>query len=91
LGALKSLLEQSYEVLANGGRLSVITFHSLEDRLVKNYMKHGSFEDEPEKDFFGNINRKFKLITKKPIEASEKEKKENSRSRSAKLRVAEKI
>ncbi|HLP52362.1 MAG TPA: 16S rRNA (cytosine(1402)-N(4))-methyltransferase RsmH [Chitinophagales bacterium] len=91
LGALKSLLEQSYEVLASGGRLSVITFHSLEDRLVKNYMKHGSFEDEPEKDFFGNIKRKFKLITKKPVEATDKEQKENSRSRSAKLRVAEKI
>ncbi len=91
LGALKILLEQSVEVLASGGRLAVITFHSLEDRLVKNYMKHGSFGDEPVKDFFGNIERKFKVITKKPIEASEKEQKENSRSRSAKLRVAEKI
>lgn len=91
LGALKSLLEQSAEVLASGGRLAVITFHSLEDRLVKNYMKHGSFGDEPVKDFFGNIERKFKVITKKPVEASEKEQKENSRSRSAKLRVAEKI
>lgn len=91
LGALKSLLEQSAEVLTSGGRLAVITFHSLEDRLVKNYMKHGSFGDEPVKDFFGNIERKFKVITKKPIEASEKEQKENSRSRSAKLRVAEKI
>lgn len=91
LCALKSLLEQSAEVLASGGRLAVITFHSLEDRLVKNYMKHGSFADEPVKDFFGNIERKFKVITKKPVEASEKEQKENSRSRSAKLRVAEKI
>ena len=91
LGALKSLLEQSTEVLASGGRLAVITFHSLEDRVVKNYMKHGSFGDEPVKDFFGNVEKKFKVITKKPIEASEKEKKENSRSRSAKLRVAEKI
>ena len=91
LGALKSLLEQSAEVLASGGRLAVITFHSLEDRLVKNYMKHGSFGDEPVKDFFGNIEKKFKVITKKPVEASEKEQKENSRSRSAKLRVAEKI
>lgn len=91
LGALKSLLEQSAEVLESGGRLAVITFHSLEDRLVKNFMKHGSFDDEPVKDFFGNYEKKFKLITKKPVEASDKEKRENSRSRSAKLRVAEKI
>ena len=91
LGALKSLLEQSTEVLTSGGRLAVITFHSLEDRLVKNYMKHGSFGDEPVKDFFGNVEKKLKVITKKPLEATEKEQKENSRSRSAKLRVAEKI
>ncbi len=91
LGTLKKLLEQSTEVLASGGRLAVITFHSLEDRLVKNYMKHGTFEDEPVKDFFGNFERKFKLITKKPVEAGEEEKRYNSRSRSAKLRVAEKI
>lgn len=91
LGTLKKLLEQSAEVLNSGGRLAVITFHSLEDRLVKNYMKHGTFEDEPVKDFFGHFEKKFKLITKKPIEAGEKEKRENSRSRSAKLRVAEKI
>lgn len=91
LGALKDLLQQSFEVLKSGGRLAVITFHSLEDRLVKNFMKHGTFDDEPVKDMFGNIERKFKVITKKPIEASEKEQKENSRSRSAKLRVAEKI
>lgn len=91
LGALKNLLEQSAEVLKPGGRLAVITFHSLEDRLVKNYMKHGSFADEPVKDFFGNIERKFKSITKKPIEATDSEQRENSRSRSAKLRVAERI
>ena len=60
-------------------------------RLVKNFMKHGNFEDEPVKDFFGNIEKKFKVITRKPVEATEKEQKENSRSRSAKLRVAEKI
>jgi len=91
LGALKELLMQSAEVIKCGGRLVVITFHSLEDRLVKNFMKHGSFDDEPVKDFYGNIEKKFKLITKKPVEANENEKKENSRSRSAKLRVAEKI
>ncbi|MCW5909334.1 MAG: 16S rRNA (cytosine(1402)-N(4))-methyltransferase RsmH [Chitinophagales bacterium] len=91
LGALKSLLEQSAEVLKSGGRLAVITFHSLEDRLVKNFMKHGTFDDEPAKDLFGRYERKFKVITKKPVVASAKEQKENSRSRSAKLRVAEKL
>ena len=91
LGVLKEFLLQSGEVLKPGGRLAVITFHSLEDRLVKNFMKNGGFEEEPVKDFFGNFEKKFKLITKKPMEASDKEQKENSRSRSAKLRVAEKI
>jgi 16S rRNA (cytosine1402-N4)-methyltransferase len=91
LEALKGFLQQSVEVLKKGGRLAVITFHSLEDRLVKNFMKHGSFDDEPVKDFYGNTEKKLKPVNKKPIEATEKEKKENSRSRSAKLRVAEKI
>ena len=90
LGALKDFLQQCCGVLKPNGRLSVITFHSLEDRLVKNYMKHGTFDDEPVKDFFGNYEKKFKVITKKPIEASKEEQKQNSRSRSAKLRVAEK-
>jgi 16S rRNA (cytosine1402-N4)-methyltransferase len=91
LGALKDFLVQSAEVLNKGGRLAVITFHSLEDRLVKNFIKHGSFEDEPVKDFFGNYQLKFKAINKKPVTAQEDELKDNSRSRSAKLRVAEKI
>lgn len=91
LGALKDLMQQCTDVLGEEGRLAVITFHSLEDRLVKNYMRHGSFSDEPEKDFFGRVERKYKLITKKPIVASDTEQRENSRSRSAKLRVAEKI
>jgi 16S rRNA (cytosine1402-N4)-methyltransferase len=69
----------------------VLTFHSLEDRLVKNYIKHGNFEDEPAKDFFGNIKLSLKANNKKPITASEQELKQNSRSRSAKLRIAEKI
>ncbi|MBL7778557.1 MAG: 16S rRNA (cytosine(1402)-N(4))-methyltransferase RsmH [Chitinophagales bacterium] len=90
LAALESLLQQSAEVLAPGGRLAVITFHSLEDRLVKNFMKHSTFNDEPEKDIYGNFSKYFRLMTKKPIEPTEKEKKENSRSRSAKLRIAEK-
>jgi 16S rRNA (cytosine1402-N4)-methyltransferase len=91
LGALKDFLQQCYEALKPGGRLAVITFHSLEDRLVKNYIKRGTFEDEPEKDFYGNYEKKFKVITKKAIEAGKEEQKKNSRSRSARLRVAEKI
>jgi 16S rRNA (cytosine1402-N4)-methyltransferase len=90
-GSLKDLLEQCAEVLKPGGRLAVITFHSLEDRLVKNYMKHSSFEDGPEKDFFGNYELEFKVISKKPITAGVEELKRNPRSRSAKLRVAEKV
>ena len=91
MGALKDMLEQSYEVLRPGGRLSVITYHSLEDRLVKNFFKKGKFEGELEKDFFGNPQLKFKLINRKPILPTEEEIKNNNRARSAKLRVAEKI
>lgn len=91
LGAIKDLLMQSVEVLKPKGRLAIITFHSLEDRLVKNFIKHGSFGDEPVKDFFGNYKLDLKAVNKKPVEAGEKEQRENSRSRSAKLRVAEKI
>ncbi|MFN8287920.1 MAG: 16S rRNA (cytosine(1402)-N(4))-methyltransferase RsmH [Chitinophagales bacterium] len=91
LGAIKELLMQSVEVLKPKGRLAVITFHSLEDRLVKNFIKHGSFGDEPVKDFFGNFKLDLKAVNKKPIEAGNKEQRENSRSRSAKLRVAERI
>lgn len=90
IGALKDLLLQSKEVLTPGGRLAVITFHSLEDRPVKNFMKHGTFQDEPEKDFFGNFQTPFRLVTKKPVLPTADEIKNNSRSRSAKLRVAEK-
>lgn len=91
LESLKDFLQQCCEVLKPGGRLAVITFHSLEDRLVKNYMKRGSFDDEPMKDFYGNYKKLFKVITKKPVEATKEEQKKNSRSRSAKLRIAEKI
>lgn len=91
MGALKDMLEQSYEVLRPGGRLSVITYHSLEDRLVKNFFKKGKFEGELEKDFFGNPQLKFKLINRKPIIPTEEEIKNNNRARSAKLRVAEKL
>ena len=91
MGALKDFLEQSLEMLASGGRLAVITFHSLEDRLVKNFMKSGTFDGELQTDFYGNINRPFKVISKKPIEPSAAEVKANPRSRSGKLRIAEKI
>ena len=91
LGALKDFLQQSLEVLKVGGRLSVITFHSIEDRLVKNFMKSGNFDGELTTDFFGNITRPFKVISKKPIEPSAAEIRANPRARSAKLRIAEKI
>ena len=90
IGALKDFLQQSLEVLSAGGRLAVITFHSIEDRIVKNFMKSGNFDGEFESDFYGNITRPFTLITRKPIEPSAEEIRNNSRSRSAKLRVAEK-
>jgi 16S rRNA (cytosine1402-N4)-methyltransferase len=91
MGALRDMLEQSYEVLKPGGRLSVITYHSLEDRLVKNFFKKGKFEGEVEKDFFGNPQLRFKQINRKPIIPSDEEIKINNRARSAKLRVAEKL
>ncbi|MFN0214440.1 MAG: 16S rRNA (cytosine(1402)-N(4))-methyltransferase RsmH [Saprospiraceae bacterium] len=90
LGALADFMKEALEMLAPGGRLAVITFHSLEDRMVKNFMKAGNLEGEPDKDFYGNITKPWDLITKKPIEASQKETKQNTRSRSAKLRVAAK-
>jgi len=89
--ALKEMLEQSYEVLKPGGILAVITYHSLEDRLVKNFFKKGKFDGELEKDFYGNPILKFKQINRKPILPTEAEIKNNNRARSAKLRIAEKI
>lgn len=91
VGALQDFLQESLEMLAPGGRLAVITFHSIEDRIVKNFMKTGNFEGEPDKDFYGRISRPFELVVKKPIEASKEENKINNRARSAKLRVAQKI
>ncbi|NJM79599.1 MAG: 16S rRNA (cytosine(1402)-N(4))-methyltransferase RsmH [Flavobacterium sp.] len=86
---LKEFLEQSLEILEIGGRLSVISYHSLEDRLVKRFMKNGMFEGEPERDFFGNFEVPFKTIGKLIIPSNE-EIKINNRARSAKLRIAEK-
>ena len=91
MGALREMLKQSLTVLNSGGRIVVITFHSLEDRMVKNFFKTGTFEDVVEDDVFGGRPESpLNIITKKPIVASEKETTLNTRSRSAKLRIAEK-
>lgn len=87
---LKEMLEQSLEVLKPGGRLSVISYHSLEDRLVKRFMRNGMFEGEPERDMFGRFEVPFKSIGKL-IVPTEEEIFSNNRARSAKLRIAEKI
>ncbi len=89
MDVLKEFLEQSLEVLNTAGRLSVISYHSLEDRLVKRFMKNGMFEGEPERDFFGNFSVPFKTVGKL-IVPDNQEIKENNRARSAKLRIAEK-
>jgi 16S rRNA (cytosine1402-N4)-methyltransferase len=93
LGALKEMLLQSPGLLSTGGRIVLITFHSLEDRLVKNFFKKGAFEDEDHQDPFGQSASPplLKAITKKPVTPGEKELQTNPRSRSAKLRVAERI
>ncbi|MCX6208437.1 MAG: 16S rRNA (cytosine(1402)-N(4))-methyltransferase RsmH [Bacteroidetes bacterium] len=93
VGALKELLQQLPNILKQSGRAAIITFHSLEDRLVKNFFKNGSFEIEEDLNPFStSVKEKiFQLINKKPIEAAQDELKRNTRSRSAKLRVAEKL
>lgn len=90
LGALADFMKDALEMLAPGGRLAVITFHSLEDRMVKNFMKTGNVEGVLDQDFYGNITRPWTLITKKPIEPGSKEIAQNARARSSKLRVAAK-
>lgn len=92
MGALKEFMEQAVQCLKPGGRLSVITFHSLEDRMVKQYMKKGSWDDV-ETDVFGRATHEpeMKLVNAKPIEPTEEEVKNNSRARSARLRIGEKL
>jgi 16S rRNA (cytosine1402-N4)-methyltransferase len=90
LEVLKTFLQQSAELLADNGRLVVISYHSLEDRLVKDFMRSGNFEGKPEKDFFGNLLRPLKPLTGKPILPDEAEIELNTRARSAKMRVATK-
>ncbi len=91
LESIKEFLIQSMEILKDGGRIVVMSYHSLEDRLVKNFFRKGVFVGEPEKDLYGNYEHHLKVITKRPIEAQEDELKMNPRSRSAKLRIAEKV
>jgi 16S rRNA (cytosine1402-N4)-methyltransferase len=90
IDVLKKMLEQTAPLLAKDGRLVVMSYHSLEDRLVKNYMKAGNCEGNVEKDFFGNVLNDLELVNRKPITASEEELERNPRSRSAKLRIAKK-
>ena len=89
LDALTAFLSQCPEMLADGGRLVVMSYHSLEDRIVKNFMKTGNAEGKEEKDFFGNLLTPYQVITRKPIVPSDEEIENNSRARSAKLRIAE--
>lgn len=89
--ALKEFLSSALELLKPGGRLVILTYHSLEDRICKNFMKTGNFEGQVNKDFYGNLITPFKMITRKAITPDENELRENPRSRSAKLRIAEKI
>lgn len=91
MDVLKNMLQSIVPIIKSGGRLAIITFHSLEDRIVKNFMKYGDFENKPEMDdLFGKKkNLNWKLVNKKPIEPQKEEVKRNSRSRSAKLRVIE--
>ena len=89
--ALKAMLQQAKDVLKPGGRLVVISYHSLEDRLVKNFIRSGNFEGKIEKDFYGNADMPFRKISRKPIVPGTEEIERNPRARSAKLRIAERV
>lgn len=91
MDALKEMLKSSTEMLRPGGRLVVITYHSLEDRIVKNLMKTGNVEGKEDKDFFGKVNTPYKLVNRQVIVPSDEEMARNPRSRSAKLRIAERL
>jgi len=91
LGALKDLLRQSADLLKSGGRLVIMAYHSLEDRIIKNFIQTGDFEGMEVRDIYGNSSKPFKAVYRKPVMASEEEIRNNNRARSAKLRVAEKI
>ena len=91
MGVLKRLLEQSVEVLNPGGRLAVITYHSIEDRLVKNFIRSGNVEGKQDKDFYGRVSRPLEAVNNKVIVPGDDEVERNPRSRSAKLRIAERV
>ena len=91
MDALQEMLESALHVLKPGGRLVIMTYHSLEDRMVKNFMRSGNIEGKVEQDFFGNRTAPIRPLSNKVIIPSNEEQEQNPRSRSAKLRVAEKI